>query len=453
MTATRTKIDPNIAENATLPIDDIAAKGELAQRFRLASVEGPQAGATYQSTGDRCSVGSHPTNDFVIDDPTVSRFHCEIRISDKGPIIQDLGSLNGTIVDGVRVMLAMLRSGCSVRLASTAVKFELETELNRLPVSAHSEFGMMMGSSVPMRATFALLERASASNATILLEGETGTGKGVAASSIHDQGPRSDGPFTVVDCSAIAANLVESELFGHEKGAFTGAVERRRGAFETASGGTLFLDEIGELSLEMQPKLLRALENREVRRVGSSTTIPVDVRVIAATNRDLRTEVNSGRFRPDLYYRLSVLKISIPPLRDHPEDIPQIVRHLVKSLGLSTKQSNWLCSEAFLSTLTHSSWPGNVRQLRNHLERCAVFGAEVPLADSSDVKPPVGKIDLSVPFQKARDEVTSSFEGAYIEALLRAHKGKVGKAAAAAGMDRVQLWRLMRRYNLGDSRG
>jgi transcriptional regulator with PAS, ATPase and Fis domain len=420
------------------------------RRFRLNVVEGPKVGLSYESRQDNCSIGSHPLNDLVIEDPTVSRFHCEIHITPQGPVVKDLSSRNGTILDGVQVLAGIPRSGSVLRLGATAARFQFGAETNSLPLSDRTRFGSLVGSSLSMRTAFALLERAAATTATVLMEGETGTGKGAAAESVHRESPRRDGPFMVVDCGAIPENLLESELFGHEKGAFTGASERHIGAFEEASGGTIFLDEIGELSPDLQPKLLRVLENREVRRIGSNTAKPIDVRVIAATNRDLRGEVNAGRFRPDLYYRLAVLKISLPPLRQRPEDIPPIVDSLLSLLGISIENNEWLRSADFIATLQRAAWPGNIRELRNYLERCTIFGSVLPTQDGEEPETPPSQepVNLAVPFLQARDKVVASFERRYLEALLRAQKGKTGKAAEAAGIDRVFLWRLLRRHGL-----
>jgi len=431
-------------DQATKPVSSV-------RRFRLMVTEGPKAGLNYQSTQDHCSIGSHPSNDLVIEDPTVSRFHCEIQVSSQGPMVRDLDSRNGTMVDGVHLMLGYLRGGSLLRLGATTIRFSLESESNQLRVSDRTQFGSLVGASVAMRSIFSLLERAASTNATVLLEGETGTGKGATAESIHKESARRDGPFVVVDCGAIPENLLESELFGHEKGSFTGAVDRHIGAFEEAHGGTVFLDEIGELAPDLQPKLLRVLENREVRRIGSNTAKPVDVRMIAATNRDLRAEVNVGRFRPDLYYRLAVVKIVLPPLRHRPEDIPPLVDEMLRGLRIAEGENQWLRSPAFISTLQRSAWAGNVRELRNYLERCSVFGRELPTQEEpsgprSDVE--AAPVDLQTPFLQARDKVVSSFERRYLDALLRAHKGKVGEAAAAAGIDRVFLWRLLRRHGL-----
>ena len=233
----------------------------------------------------------------------------------------------------MQVKEAFLRAGSVLRLGGATLRFELVDGGNRLLISDRTAFGGMFGISAPMRASFALMERAAASDATVLLEGETGTGKGQAAEAIHQASARAKAPLIVVDCGAIPANLLESELFGHEKGAFTGAESRRLGAFEEADGGTIFLDEIGELPLDLQPKLLRVLENRQVRRLGGNVHRAIDVRVIAATNRDLRTEVNPGRFRADLYFRLAVVRITLPPLRERPEDLPLLVSRLLRRMG------------------------------------------------------------------------------------------------------------------------
>jgi DNA-binding NtrC family response regulator len=420
------------------------------RRFRLTIVEGPKTGTTWESSSDRCSIGFHPSNDLVIEDATVSRFHCEVRIGEEGARVRDLDSRNGTILDGVRIVEGHLRAGSLVKLGRVGMRFEYSSESNKLPVSMHTSFGGLYGTSVAMRTSFALLERAAQSDVTVLLEGETGTGKGVAAEAIHHASARRDGPFLVVDCGAIPANLLESELFGHEKGSFTGAVGRRIGAFEEASGGTIFLDEIGELTQDLQPKLLRVLESKEFRRVGGNAMNKTDVRVVAATNRDLRAEVNAGRFRSDLYFRLAVVKVTIPPLRERPDDIPITVDQILRALGAEESQSAALRTPEFFNALARSAWPGNVRELRNYLERCLVFQDALPVSGEG----PRGQatsmagIDPKLPYAEARRRALDGFERGYAEALLREHNGKVSAAAAAAGMDRVYLYRLLRRHGL-----
>ncbi|HLL55608.1 MAG TPA: sigma 54-interacting transcriptional regulator [Myxococcaceae bacterium] len=425
------------------------SEGTKVRRFRLTRLEQGGAGASWESAADSCSIGSHPSNDFTIDDATVSRFHCEIRATREGVRIRDLESLNGVTVDGVLVKDAFLRSGSLIRLGRQVLRFDFSTESNRLPLSERTRFGSLVGASVPMRTCFALMERAAAADVTVLLEGETGTGKSQAAQAIHQASPRKDKTFITVDCGAIPANLLESELFGHEKGAFTGAAARRVGAFEEAHGGTVFLDEVGELPAELQPKLLHVLEAREIRRVGSNTFQPVDVRVVAATNQDLRAQVNAGTFRSDLFFRLAVVRIPLPSLRLRPEDLPVVAEQVLSSLGVDAQRRAALLTPEFLARLQQSAWPGNVRELRNYLERCLVFEDAVLLPDDS---PPAqsggGAVDPAIPYADARRRAIDDFERRYVEALLERHKGKVSQAATEAGMDRVYLYRLLRRHGI-----
>ncbi len=420
--------------------------------FRLEVVEGPGVGASFESSGDRAGVGAHPSNDLVLDDETVSRFHCEIAIGTDGARVRDLGSMNGTVVDGVSVRDAMLRNESLVRLGASVVRFGFRAAPAKIALSTSTRFGSLFGHSAAMRAVFALLERAAQSNATVLLEGETGTGKGQAAASLHRASARASRPFVTLDCSAIPPNLIESELFGHEKGAFTTALRDRAGVFEAAAGGTVFLDEIGELPIDVQPKLLRVLEERHVRRVGSNDQRPIDVRVVAATNRNLRAEVNVGRFRSDLFFRLAILRIPMPSLRRRPEDIVPLVETLLESLGATSEESASLRTDAFLAQLTAASWPGNVRELRNCLERCLVF-REARLDDDDAPEPsstsaPGFTIDPTQPYAAARDHSLAQFERAYVEALLAHHAGKVTAAARGAGINRVYLYKLMRRHGV-----
>jgi DNA-binding NtrC family response regulator len=248
----------------------------------------------------------------------------------------------------------------------------------------------------------------------------------------------------VIDCGAMPANLLESELFGHERGAFTGALTQRVGAFESARGGTVFLDEIGELPLDLQPKLLRALEDRTIRRLGASQRIPIDVRIVAATNRSLATEVNVGRFRSDLFYRLAVARIEVPALRERLDDLPLLVDTMLERLGVDESSRRRLATPKALAWLASRAWPGNVRELRNVLERWVVFGASERVPDGAAA--PSAKIDPSVPWLEARRRAVQEFERSYVEALLQAHEGNVSRAARAAGIDRVYLHRLLRRH-------
>jgi two-component system, NtrC family, response regulator GlrR len=426
-------------------------EGEPVTRIRLTIVEGPGAGRTRESTGKRCSIGSHELNDLVIEDPTVSRFHCEIRIEGPNAVINDLKSRNGTFVDGVQVREAVLRSGSALRLGGATVRFETAGE-ERAPSPKATRFGALVGTSLAMRMSIGMLEKAAQSDVTILLEGETGTGKGRAAEAVHRAGARADKPFIIVDCSAIPANLLESELFGHEKGSFTGADARRIGAFEEASGGTLFLDEIGELPSDLQPKLLRALENREIRRIGANRFIPINLRVIAATNRDLRAEVNAGRFRSDLYFRLAVVKIPLPPLRERPDDIPALVEELLRQIDAPKEAAARLRAPHFLARLAQGAWPGNIRELRNHLERCLVFEDDSALGDGAfpsgqpaAASVPAGEV---LPYSEAKRRAQDAFERQYLQQIMQKFGGRVAQAAEAAGVDRVYLYRLLRRQGM-----
>jgi transcriptional regulator with GAF, ATPase, and Fis domain len=423
----------------------------IALGFRLAIVEGAAA-RSWESTSARCTIGSQEGNDLVVEDPTVSRFHCEIVLDSAGSHVRDLGSSNGTVVDGVRITGAFLRSGSLIKVGAVTLRFDFVGHVSRLPVSSRTEFHGLVAQSVAMRMALAFIERAASSEMTVLLEGETGTGKSTAAAAIHRGSARADGPFLTVDCAAIPANLLESELFGHERNAFTGAGDRRIGAFEEAHGGTIFLDEIGEVPIDLQPKLLRVLETREIRRVGSNQHQRVDVRIVAATNRDLRREVNEGRFRADLYFRLAVLRIELPPLRARPDDLQALALGLLASIGASPREIALLATPEFYEELRRAAWPGNIRELRNHLERCLVFEEALPVADAApsaktrpDAEPAVNARE---PYPIARRRAIDAFERAYVRELLAMHGNKVTAAAAAAGLDRVYLHKLARRHGL-----
>ncbi|HEY6878501.1 MAG TPA: sigma-54 dependent transcriptional regulator [Polyangiales bacterium] len=327
------------------------------------------------------------------------------------------------------------------------------------PTDPTQLFGHMVGQSPPMELLFGLLKRAAASDATVLIDGETGTGKEVSALAVHEHSARANGPFIVVDCGAIPAQLLESELFGYERGAFTGAVAARTGAFEAANGGTIFLDEIGELSLDLQPKILRALESRKVKRVGSNIYAPIDVRVIAATNRNLREEVAAKRFRSDLYYRLAVLHIKLPPLRERKGDLPLLVDDVLRHLGvLDHPSSSSIRSPEFIEMLGRYRWPGNVRQLRNYLERRVALGEAIPPPGSETSMPPPPneessdnvQVALDQPLRVAREEWNNVFEVKYLEGLLELHGNNVSAAARAAGVNRVHFYRLLRKHGLRD---
>jgi len=413
----------------------------LVQRFELRVESGPDSGIALASRGERVVVGSEPAAELQLRDGAVSRFHCEIVATEGRAWIRDLGSRNGTFVDGVQVVEAVLHPGAVIEIGRDRVRFEAGGERVKIPLSPEARFGVMVGRSQAMRAAFARLERAASSDATVLLSGETGTGKEAAAESVHAASARARGPLIVVDCGSIPPNLLESELFGHEKGAFTGATSERIGAFEAADGGTVFLDEIGELALDLQPKLLRALERHEIKRVGATHYRSVDVRVIAATHRDLRAEVNARRFRSDLYYRLAVVEIRLPALRDRIDDLPLLVEHLLTNVPEARRAE--LSAPDFLAHLAAQPWEGNVRELRNYLDRCLALGLELATPVEA-----LSAIDACIPLKLAREQNTRAFERAYLEDLLRRHGDQLSAAARAAGVDRAHLYRLLWKHGL-----
>jgi DNA-binding NtrC family response regulator len=408
--------------------------------------------------GDLCKIGSHASNDIVLRDPMVSRFHCRLVREDGMWRLRDSGSMNGTSLDQVRVRDADVVTGDGVlHLGDSIVRVrggvpEKEDVVPMLPA-----FGALVGTSLPMRRLFGLLEKIAQSDINVLIEGESGTGKELVATEIMQRSARADKPFVVVDCGAISPNLVESELFGHVRGAFTGADRDRIGAFEAADGGTVFLDEIGELPLELQPKLLRALEAREIRRVGETKARRVNVRVISATNRDLEREVNKGRFREDLYFRIAVISARVPSLRERLDDMLILLRTFLSQLGVPEEER--LFPAHVIQEMTKHDWPGNVRELRNYVERSVVLQSASPalrrgaggIATGPNVQG--GGIDLSVPFRIAKVGVIDSFERTYLTQLLEAAGGNMSKAARLAGMDRMYLHRIVQKHGLRNREG
>ncbi len=412
---------------------------------------GAPAPRTIVYDGDLCRIGTHSSNDLVLADPAVSRFHCRLAREDGGWRLRDTGSLNGTKLDGVRIRDADLPAeGALLSLGDTVVRVRQAAAEREAFVPMVPAFGALTGTSVAMRKLFAMLEKVAQSDINVLIQGESGTGKELVATEIVQRGTRSDKPFVIVDCGAISPNLVESELFGHVRGAFTGADRDRVGAFEAADQGTVFLDEIGELPLELQPKLLRALEAREVRRVGETRARKVNVRVVSATNRDLEREVNKGRFREDLYFRLAVIQVHVPPLRDRLDDLSIMIRHFLGQLGCPDEER--LFPPAVLAEMSKHDWPGNVRELRNYVERTVVLQTASPTArrsvSSSPALASAQAADIRVPFKLAKDAAVDTFERGYLGALLEACNGNMSKAARTAGMDRMYLHRLVQKHGL-----
>lgn len=414
---------------------------------------------------DVIRIGSAKTGDIVITDPTVSRHHAEIRRGRDGVVLRDLGSTNGTFVGQVRAKEVYLARDTTFRVGRTELVFNPADEIIDVEPSNADRFENLVGNSVPMREVFGILERVAPTDLTVLITGETGTGKELASRAVHTRSKRAAGPFVVFDCGAAPENLIESELFGHQRGAFTGAVGARPGVFEMAHGGTIFLDEIGELPLDLQPKLLRVLEQREIRRVGTSTTKPIDVRVVAATNRNLREEVDSGRFREDLYYRLAVVEMAMPPLRDRLEDLEMLANHL---LGRSAHNERIRhIAPKVMSVFSSYRWPGNVRELNNVIERAMPFtdgstitidslpeavisGRTTPPKEAVTRHPPSPPVltGAPLPFKDAKDQLIDAFEHQYLLDLLDKYDGNVSKAARAADMDRKTITRLMKKHGI-----
>jgi transcriptional regulator with PAS, ATPase and Fis domain len=436
-------------------VDDVTQRvASEPQTFRVLSVsllvvDGPSRGTRVTVSEGVARVGTARGNDLKLADPTVSRVHCEIRVRPGSVVVRDCGSTNGTFVEGVRLREGEVRPGALVRVGASAFRIDEIAGSTFLPISDRTSFGECVGASLEMRRVYATLERAAPTASTVLIEGETGTGKDVVARSLHANSPRARHPFVPIDCGAIPVTLIESELFGHVRGAFSGAVSDRRGVFEEAAGGTVFLDEIGELPMQVQPKLLRAIEQRAIRRVGSNVEQRVDVRIIAATNRSLAQCVNEGTFREDLYYRLAVIEVTIPPLRGRREDIATLARHFYARLG-----GRGALSPEFLAMLAARSWPGNVRELRNFIERSVSLGlvddgvahpAEPPPAQGIPADALERLVPLHVPLKDARQAWTESFETVYVRGMLRKTGGNLTRAAELAGVNRRFMQRIVSR--------
>ncbi len=397
------------------------------------------------------AIGAHHTCDLVIVDPQVSRKHAEVAITPDGIRVKDLGSTNGTWFQGTRIGEEVVLPGSTIRFGDTSVRISA-IDAPSLPPSERDHFGKMAGQSVAMRELFAVLEMASPTDATVLVEGESGTGKELAAQAIHDASGRAAQPFVVVDCSSISEQLIDSHLFGHVKGAFTGADRERKGAFVEASGGTLFLDELGELPLAVQARLLRALEAQTVQPVGADKPIKVDTRVVAATHRDLQRMVAAKEFRFDLFYRLAVVHVALPALRDRLEDLPHLVATFYARKGIEPGPIDG----DNLDKLRRYAWPGNVRELRNALERAwALSGANNKFRglrlwlDTSAVAPQSSEvIDTSLPFKDAKERWNDQFEKRYVSMVWSANSNNVTHAADHAGLSRRHFRELLYKHGL-----
>lgn len=430
---------------------------------RFVVLAGPDKGDGYILSGAAIVVGSGRDCDISLSDKTVSRQHLAVEPKSNGVHVRDLGSKNGSFVHGARFKELLLGYGAEVTLGKTTLKFVPQEEVVDPAPAVKDRFGHMLGRDPRVRALFTVLEEVAPHDATVLLHGETGTGKEMLAEELHAHSHRNRAPFVVFDCAAVPRDLIASALFGHVRGAFTGAVAERRGAFLEAEGGTLFLDEIGELSQELQPTLLRVLDRKMIQPVGGSSYRKVDVRIVAATNRDLREEVRAGRFREDLYYRLAVVKLTVPPLRERPDDIRLLANHFAQTFCRSTLTR---FSEGDLRKLEQHPWPGNVRELRNVVERACLRAREgnPTLSDNLELEAPAEPhgafaryvspgtsepgTEGGMAYRDAKAHVLEHFEYAFLRDLLRAHGSNLSAAARAAQMDRKQLRTLLKRYGL-----
>jgi DNA-binding NtrC family response regulator len=402
------------------------------------------------------AVGAGRECDLVLEDPQVSRRHAELALAPEGIRVRDLGSTNGTFWQSSRVTEAVVPFGSQIKIGAASIRF-LTVDAPALAPSERRRFGGMVGSSVAMRELFAILELAAPTEATVLLEGESGTGKEMAARALHDHSPRARVPLVVVDCSAISEALIDSHLFGHVRGAFTGAEQSRKGAFVEAAGGTVFLDEIGELPLSAQAKLLRVLEARTVQPVGSDRPVPVDARVVAATHRDLSRMVEEKAFRFDLFYRLAVVHVALPPLRERPEDLAELVRLFYEGRGVDPGP----IAGDNLTRLERYAWPGNVRELRNVLERAWTLSGpggapfqslRLWMPGQAEAPGSAGRaldlIDTSLPFKDAKERWLDIFERRYLEGVFATHGENISRAAAASGINRRHFRNLLRKHGI-----
>ena len=431
---------------------DVTQRSERAhlpvRTIEVEVVRGPDAGVRARSDGDTLSVGTAQGNQLVLKDPTVSRFHLELSSDAAGVVVADLGSTNGTRIAEVLIERAIAPHGTEVHVGDSTIRLRA-AELVDVEVRAVEASYGVFGTSPAMRKLMAKVERVAASDATVLLHGESGTGKELIARAVHEASGRADMPFVTVDCGSLQPTLVASELFGHEKGAFTGAHQRHTGAFERANGGTLFLDEIGELPAALQATLLGVLERRRFRRLGGTEEITIDTRIVSATHRELRRAVNEEKFRLDLFYRLAVVTFVIPPLRQRLDDLPALIGALARELGAEDAIRS-LTGEAVLSVLRAHHWPGNVRELKNWVEAACALGEPPELY--GDVERP-GASDpiadkLSLPWKEARGALLHELEARYLPALLERCSGNVSEAARVARVDRNYLTTLLKRHGL-----
>jgi transcriptional regulator with GAF, ATPase, and Fis domain len=424
-------------------------------KLRLIVLSGPDLGKQIELERGTYLVGKAPGCAMVLTDNSVSRQHLELQVAENGIIVRDLQSTNGSFFEGARFSQVTVGAGAVIQIGSTELKLAPVERAHAILPSAREQFGKLFGKSLRMREVFAVLELVAQSDVAVLIEGETGTGKELCAEAIHSAGGRAKKPFVICDLAGVSRSLIESELFGHMRGSFTGADRDRVGAFESADGGTIFIDEVGELELEAQPRLLRALEQRKIKPVGAPHYRDVDVRVIAATNRDLREEVKAGRFREDLYHRLAVVKVTLPPLRERKEDIAFLVNRFLEGKDIEIPAET-------MALLTDYDWPGNVRELRNVIDRgTSLMGAARELSPSLlGLEAPPQAAGATAAnwaavgpegFREAKERLIAAWERDYVQQLLKRAGGNVSRAAREGGIDRVYLHRLMKKHGVASS--
>lgn len=431
---------------ATVYSDSFAKAG--AAKHQVLVVEGPDEGRACRIEGV-VVVGTDPKASLVLTDDRVSRQHLQIEIEGGSFRVRDLESLNGTLYEGSSLNEARLPAGATLKLGRTVLRIQPLARPLNIPPSRAQSFGELAGRSLVMREVFAVLELAAGSDVTVLLEGETGTGKELAARALHAESERRREPFVAINCSALPPGLVESELFGHTKGAFTGATTDRKGAFARAHRGTLFLDELDSIPANVQAALLRVLEDRKVRPVGADREHEVDVRLVAASQDDLDGKVADGSFRADLFYRLAVVRVRIPPLRARREDIAPVAKAILRARGIEGE----IPADTLDAWMAHD-WPGNVRELRNAVDRAIALSPGVDSAGGLRFVgvDPTSSDGLSVrtdlPWSEAKQQVVDEFERRYLQALLERFDGNVSAASRACGLDRKQLRTLAKRHGL-----
>ncbi|MBA3821635.1 MAG: sigma 54-dependent Fis family transcriptional regulator [Deltaproteobacteria bacterium] len=417
---------------------------QVVTSLRVEVVDGPDRGGEAVG-GDTVSVGTARDNGLVVGDFTVSRYHLEVAARPGGILVTDLGSTNGTYVGAVRIERAIVPPGTHVTLGGTTIRFDDAVRRTVPAATATHGYAGMIARSPQMLRLFSDIERIATTSTSVLIVGESGTGKERVAEALHAGSGRTGEPLVTIDCGALSSTLIASELFGHERGAFTGADRVHAGAFERAGAGTVFLDEIGELPAADQSSLLGVLERRRFRRVGGIADLELGARVIAATNRDLRAEVNNNRFRHDLYHRLAVVVLRLPPLRERREDITSLVEHFATELGATGPVEQVFGADALARWQRHP-WPGNIRELRNAVEAALVVGPGAHAEHTQDLAH--GGVVPLLPYKDARAEVVREFEHGYLARLLAASGGNVSQAARAAKMDRSHLIDLLHRHGL-----